>query len=279
MSTVAILGAGALGGSLAHKLAERNRIRTVRLIDPVPGIAAGKALDIQQARPIGRFHTRVAAGELDAVVGATVVVVTGPADGPDTDWTGGAALALLNEVTGLTRRTPILCAGATHGPLVSSAVRQLGIGPRQILGSAPAALVSGLRAHVALEANASPSDVLINLLGVPPARSVVPWSSATVGGYPLQDRLSPPQLARLRGRVERLWPPGPYTLASVAAQIIETMLAGGSRRAFACFVAEEPSEAETARSVGVTLNADGIASVVAPRLSPAEQVQLDNALA
>ena len=39
----------------------------------------------------------------DAVIGAAAVVVTGPADTPEEDWQGEAALALLERVAGLTR--------------------------------------------------------------------------------------------------------------------------------------------------------------------------------
>ena len=49
MPQIAIIGAGALGGALAHKLASRNRLAEVRLIDPAESVAQGKALDIVQS--------------------------------------------------------------------------------------------------------------------------------------------------------------------------------------------------------------------------------------
>ena len=279
MSLIAILGAGTLGGALAHKLAGRDRVRAVRLIDPASGVAAGKALDIQQAGAVERFDTRVtAAGEVDAVIGAAAVVVTGPADTPEEDWQGEAALVLLDRVAGLTRHTPIVCAGASQGALVANGVQQLGIDRKRIFGSAPGALVSGLRALVALEAGVSPGEVAINLLGVPPTYPVVPWSSATIGGYPLEDTLTPPQLARLRVRFEHLWPPGPFVLASAAARVVEALAVGGARRTFACFVGEGSREGPGARSVGVTLGPGGIEEILPATLSRLEQVRLENAL-
>ena len=44
MSFIAIAGAGAIGGALAHKLASRGRVPDVRLIDADVSIARGKAL-------------------------------------------------------------------------------------------------------------------------------------------------------------------------------------------------------------------------------------------
>ena len=61
MSSAAILGAGAVGSAIAQRLAERGRVREVRLIDENGPVAAGKALDILQSGPIGRYDTRLTA--------------------------------------------------------------------------------------------------------------------------------------------------------------------------------------------------------------------------
>jgi len=279
MSIIAILGAGTLGGMLAHKLAERERVRVVRLIDPVSTVASGKALDIRQAGPLEQFDTQVVATkEIEAVSTATAIVVTGPADTPDEDWYGEAALRLLGQVANLTLRAPIICAGASQGPLVANGVRRLGINPKRIFGSAPWAFLSSLKALVALEARVSPSEVVINLLGVPPAHSVITWSSATISGCPLEDTLSPPQLVRLRNQAELLWPPGPYALTSAAARIVEALADGGTQRTFTCFVAKSQEEKLGVQSVGVTLGSGGIEDILSVTLSSLEQVRLDNAL-
>ena len=92
MVGVAVLGAGDLGGALAHKLAARDRVRSVCLIDASREVAAAKALDIRQAGPIERFGTRVTAGTLDAVVGTGVVVVADPAGPPGREEFGTRAV-------------------------------------------------------------------------------------------------------------------------------------------------------------------------------------------
>ena len=113
VSIVAVVGADALGGSIAHKLAGRGRCEEVRLIDPAGGIAAGKALDIQQAGAVEGFHTRVTAhDDLDAACGAAVVVLAGPAGGPDAG--GGAALAALQRLRLIARHAVCVCAGVAH---------------------------------------------------------------------------------------------------------------------------------------------------------------------
>ena len=59
MQTVAILGAGELGGSVARTLATADVARHVVLVDKAGQVAAGKALDILQSGPVEGFHTRV----------------------------------------------------------------------------------------------------------------------------------------------------------------------------------------------------------------------------
>src|SRR5439155_1538650 len=59
MTTVAILGAGDLGGAVAQALAARDRVARVVLIDPGTTVAAGKALDIQQSGAVHAFHAKL----------------------------------------------------------------------------------------------------------------------------------------------------------------------------------------------------------------------------
>ncbi len=278
MARVAIVGAGELGGALAHKLAGRDRVGSVCLIDSARGVAAGKALDIRQSGPIERSGTRLTAGGMDAVVGSGVVVVADPAGPPDEDPRDDSGPARMERIAGLAGNAPILCAGADGGALVARAVRELGIARARIVGSAPEALAAGLRALIALEADVSPAQVAVQVLGRPPEHPVVAWSGASAGGGPLEDRLSLPALARVRRRFARLWPPGPYALASAAARVVEALAAGGSRRVFTCFVADESRRSPSAPVVPVLLNASGVGELVAPALSPSERVQLDSAL-
>ena len=52
MRAIAIIGAGELGGALAHVLARRHAAAAVHLIDDSGRVAEGKALDLMQAAAI-----------------------------------------------------------------------------------------------------------------------------------------------------------------------------------------------------------------------------------
>jgi malate/lactate dehydrogenase len=58
MREVAIVGAGELGGAVAHVLARRDAVRSIVLADESGRVAAGKALDIAQAAPVEGFATQ-----------------------------------------------------------------------------------------------------------------------------------------------------------------------------------------------------------------------------
>ena len=89
MSVVAILGAGEIGGAVARALAIRARVGVVRLIDDAANIAAGKALDLNQASPIIGSDTKIESSEdYSAVAGAIAIILADPAGTPGTEWSG-----------------------------------------------------------------------------------------------------------------------------------------------------------------------------------------------
>jgi malate dehydrogenase len=278
MREVAVVGAGELGGAVAHVLARRDVVRSLVLVDESDRVAAGKALDIAQAAPVERFATQLSGTtELAKVAGASVVIVAERASGGP--WSTEEGLLLLTRLTRAAPRAAILCAGASCRELIDRGVRELRIDRRRLFGSAPEALAAGARALTALAANSSPREVALSVLGVPPSHTVIAWEAATIAGFALTRQMDEPSRRRLAARIAALWPPGSYALASAAAAVIEAM-AGRSRRRAICFVAPDTSSGTRTRTAAlpVRLASDGIAEVMTPMLSHAEQVSLDNAM-
>ena len=156
MIDVAILGAGELGGSIAHVLARRGRVHRIQLIDPAGQVAAGKALDICQTAPVEGFTTPVrGTTDLSRVAGSHLVIVADQAK-PQAD---ADDLLRLTQISELASQAVVLCAGAEGRTLVERGVRELRYGRARLFGSAPEALVAGVRALVALQAQCSVRDV------------------------------------------------------------------------------------------------------------------------
>lgn len=274
MLSVSIVGAGELGGALARTLAGRARFRRIRLIDDEKSVAAGKALDIQQAGPIESYDVRMTGeSDVDAAVGSAVVVIADRASGGE--WASEAGLMLVRRLLDLGVTVPFVFAGAATRELIERASVELPIARARLVGSAPEALVSAVRALVALEANASPRDVGLAVIGVPPQRAVVPWSDASIGGFSAARLLDASAIARIERRLPALWPPGPYALASAAARVSEAV-ALGSRRVFCCFTAVGAHG--TCASVPVALGDGGVADVVIPTLDTRERVMFENSV-
>ena len=275
MSFVAIIGSGPLGGAITHKLASRDRVREVRLIDTEERIAQGKALDILHASPIDGFSTRVvAAGSLTAAAGAAAIVIADAADGQG-EFSGEGGLGLLRQIAAIEASAPIVCAGASQRGLIGRAVTELHIGSSRIVGSAPFALESALRALAGLSIDVSGVDITLSVVGVPPDAAVVAWEEASAFAQPLASQMAAHEIAALNARLPGLWPPGPYALASAAARIAEAIV-NGSRRRVSCFVAVGRGRVG---AMPVELWEDGVRRVIEPVLTQQERTRLENALA
>jgi malate dehydrogenase len=277
MSFVAIVGSGALGGAVAHALALRDRVAEVRLIDSNESIARGKALDILQSSPIDRFGTRVAAADrIDAAAGASVIVI---ADSTSNDeHAGEEGLALLRRLIRVGGTAPVLCAGALQRDLIARAVSELGVPRTRIIGSAPFALESAMRALVGLAVDGSGVEVSLRVFGVPPRGAFAAWADASAHGQPLTAQLPPHAMAALSARIPRLWPQGPYALGTAAARVAEALV-HGSRRRFTCFVALEAGSRRAAvAAMPVQLRRGGVDRVVEPLLTRQEKTLLENAI-
>jgi malate dehydrogenase len=278
MKEVAIVGAGDLGGALAHVLARRDAARSIRLIDERAQPAAGKALDIAQAAPIEGFAAQLsAASDWATAAGADVIVVADRFGGGE--WSGDDGLRLVRDLTRSAPAAVIVCAGASQRELIDGAVRELPVDRRRLVGSAPEALAAGARALVALALNGSARDVSLSVLGVPPAHAVVPWQDATVAGFALTRLVDEAARRRIAARVPALWPPGAYALATAAALTIDA-IAWRTRRLVSCFVGPDTSaglQSKTA-AMPVRLGPAGVVEVVAPSLSVVERIALENAV-
>lgn len=279
MSTIAIIGAGDLGGAVAQALASRDRVRRVVIVDASANVAAGKALDIQQSGAVDAFHTRLAAtGDLDAVVGAAACIVADRAGSPAAEWQGDDGLAMLGRLIPYLADAPIVFAGALQTQLMQHLATETGAPRERLIGSAPEAFASAVRAIVAVEAQCSPGEVSLAVLGTPPAL-VVPWSEASIGGYALERVLTQVQITRLDARAVRLWPPGPFTLGAAAARMAEAIVTS-SRRTFSALtpLGGEFGVRNRIGALPVLLSRAGIAGVRVPALNTRERVRVESSL-
>ena len=275
VSTVAILGAGPIGASIAHRLSQRQRVRGVLLIDANGSAASGKALDIRQSGPVEHFDTIVQASDnvLDAI-GAAVIVLADEMSG--TEWEGERGLALVMQLARAGAKAPIVFAGPQQVWLMEKSFSEVRVAPDRLIGSAPSAVASAARAWTGLELGLASVDVAV--VGRPP-QFVVGWSAASVGGALVSERVAPHRLLAVSQSMTRLWPPGPLAIASATAPIVEALVSG-SRTLHPAMTLLDGVLGARARAVMLPL-ALGHGRVIShqmPSLSPQERTELMNAI-
>lgn len=289
MSTLVIVGAGDIGGTVARHAARAGVVRRILLVDDAAEPAAGKALDLAQAAPVDGYTAQVAAASDPAVVaGAACIVVADGFGPPSREWQGEDGLALVRRLAELEPVAPIICAGAEQIDLVERGVLELGVERRRLFGSAPEAVRAAIVSLAALEAECAPAEVSLAVLGRPPARLVVPWDEAAIGGRAAPHVLSAAALARLDDRIARLWPPGPRTLGAAAARLVHVCLTRSPRQPAAFVVPDRlgdagrpdavPALAQRGAALPVILGPRGVARIIVPPLSTRDRVRFETAL-
>lgn len=284
MRSIVILGAGELGASLARQLAAADIASRVLLVDDARAVAEGKALDIRQASPVDRYTTPVDGTDDPSVaVGADAIVladrVTAPAGAATNEWHGDAGVGLLQRLAHLNPRALLLCGGARQLEMVERGVRELGLPRERLIGSAPEGLRAGIVSMTSLEAGCPPSEISLTVVGRPPGEIIVPWEDASIGGRRASEVLTPPAITRLDGRLGRLWPPGPLTLASAATRLLRAA-ATRSRQSISAFVAITRDEGDRGRvaMLPVVVAGSSVSAVLRPTLSTRDRVRLDTVL-
>lgn len=271
MATVAILGAGPLGGSSAFALASAGSCGRIVIVDEARDVAAGKALDVAQAGPLTGSDTRLfGTDRIEDAAGADLVVLADRAGGAG-EWQGEAGLAQLARLRQVNPDAAILLAGVSQAWLAERAVIELEVAPGHVAGSAPLALEGGCRTLVGAAAGASPLDVALGVVGRPPRTWLPVWEHATVAARPLEQLLDAPALRVLDARCRVLWPPDVQALASAAAAVAGAWLAR-SRRTLTCLAVVPPE----ARALAVPLSFEsGLAEPGRLALPPRVRSALD----
>ena len=275
MSRVAILGAGPLGAAVAHKLAERQRVRAIALIDAEAEVARGKALDLLQTGPVDGVDVALSgAGDVLAAAGAGVIVVADRVVGGE--WQGEDGLALVRQLVRAGTTAPFVFAGASQTWLLEAAQAELGVPGHRLIGTASSGLVTAVRALSAAEVGHS--SVEVTVVGRPPS-FVIAWSAATVGGSLVTERAPAHRLLSISNALPRLWPPGPQAIAAATADVIAALV-NGSRRLYPAttILDGEFGARHVAAMLTLEFGPGRVLKRVIPTLSPQERTELQNSL-
>jgi malate dehydrogenase len=196
---IALIGAGQIGGTLAH-LAGIRELGEVVLFDVVDGTPQGKALDLSQAAPIEGYRpTFKGANEYAEIKDADVVIVTAGVPrkpGMSRDDLIEINLKVMEQVgAGLRKYAPeafVICVTNPLDAMVWALQKTSGLPRNKVVGMAGILDSARFRYFLSEEFDVSPEDITAMVLGGHGDTMVPLIRYSTVAGIPL------PDLVRLR---------------------------------------------------------------------------------
>lgn len=194
---IALIGAGQIGGTLAH-IAAQKELGDVVLFDIAEGTPQGKALDIAESGPSARFDAAVSgANNYEAIAGADVCIVTAGVPrkpGMSRDDLLGINLKVMKAVgEGIKQHAPnafVICITNPLDAMVWALREFSGLPHEKVVGMAGVLDSARFRHFLSLEFGVSMKDVTAFVLGGHGDTMVPLVRYSTVAGIPLPDLVS-----------------------------------------------------------------------------------------
>ena len=202
---IALIGAGQIGGTLAH-LAGLKELGDIVLFDIQEGIPDGKGLDIAQSAPVDGFDTRIAGTQsYETIEGADVVIVTAGVarkPGMSRDDLLEINLKVMEQVgAGIKKYAPhafVICITNPLDAMVWALQKFSGLPANMVCGMAGVLDSSRFRHFLASEFDVSVEDVTAFVLGGHGDTMVPLTRYSTVAGIPLTDLVKMGWLTKAR---------------------------------------------------------------------------------
>jgi malate dehydrogenase len=207
---IALIGAGNIGGTLAH-LALIRRLGDVVLFDVVEGMPQGKALDLFEGGPIEGFDADIrGTNDYKDIAGADVCIVTaGLARKPGMsrdDLLATNSKIMKSVAEGIRTHAPNSFVIVISNPLdamVTLCKRETGFPKNRVVGMAGVLDTSRFRHFLATELGISVEDVSAFVLGGHGDDMVPVRSACTVGGAPVTSFIADARLKEIEDRTRK----------------------------------------------------------------------------
>ncbi|MFH0887489.1 MAG: malate dehydrogenase [bacterium] len=196
MSKITVIGAGNVGATAAQRVVEKNLADTV-LVDIVPGIPQGKALDIYQSAPIEGFDKKIiGTNDFSQIDGSDIVIITAgiprkPGMSRE-DLLKTNAEVIISVVNHIKKYAPDSIIITVTNPLdimTQLAQKVSGFPHNRVLGMAGILDSARFRAFIAMETKAPVSDIEAMVLGGHGDAMVPLPEYTTVKGKPISEVL------------------------------------------------------------------------------------------
>ncbi len=191
---IALIGAGNIGGTLAH-LAAQKELGDIVLFDVVEGVPQGKALDLSQCGPVEGFDAKLTGtNDYADIAGADVIIVTAGVPrkpGMSRDDLLGINLKVMKAVgEGIKNHAPdafVICITNPLDAMVWALREFSGLPHNKVVGMAGVLDSARFSTFLAQEFNVSVRDVTSFVLGGHGDTMVPVVEYSTVKGIPVPD--------------------------------------------------------------------------------------------
>jgi len=294
---IALIGAGNIGGTLAHLIGLKE-LGDVVMFDVFPGVAAGKALDIMQSGPVDGFDSHmIGTKDYAEIAGSDVVIVTAgfprmPGMSRD-DLIGKNAGVIAEVAEGIKTHCPdafVICITNPLDAMVWVMKEKSGLPAHKVVGMAGVLDSSRFQLFLAQEFGVSVEDVTAFVLGGHGDTMVPLTRYSTVAGIPVPDLIAMGWTTQAKidaivertanggGEIVKLLERGSafYAPAASAIAMAEAYLKD-KKRVLPCaaFLTGEYGQKDMYVGVPVVIGAGGIERIVEIKLNPDEQAAFD----
>jgi malate dehydrogenase len=297
---IALIGAGQIGGTLAH-LAALKELGDIVLFDIAEGTPQGKALDLAESGPVNGFDVALAGSNgYEAIAGADVVIVTAGVPrkpGMSRDDLLDINLKVMGSVSSGIRQFAasafVICITNPLDAMVWALQKASTLPANKIVGMAGVLDSARFRYFLAQELHVSVEDVTAFVLGGHGDDMVPSLRYSTVAGIPLPDLVKmgwttqealDAIVARTRkggGEIVGLLQTGSafYAPAASAIAMAESYLKD-KRRVFPCAVKLNGEYGVRDLYVGVpaVIGANGVEKIVEVTLDPTENQMFEKSV-
>ena len=195
MSKISLIGAGQIGGTLAHLIGTKELVKEVVLFDVASGIAKGKALDIAQSSSVDGFNVKLSGTDnYEDIKNSDVIIITAGVPrkpGMSRDDLLGINLKIIKQVAqGIKKNSPdafVICITNPLDVMVMALQKYSGLPANKVVGMAGILDSSRFKLFLSLELNVPVKDIEAMVMGGH-GDTMVPLPRFTkVSGKPLLD--------------------------------------------------------------------------------------------
>jgi malate dehydrogenase len=289
---ISVFGAGFVGSTVAQRCADRE-LGDVLLIDIVPDMPKGKALDLFESSPVERFDARVeGTNNADDVKGSDIVVITSgiprkPGMSRD-DLLKTNANIVHSVVDKIKEHAPTAVIITVTNPLdvmTFVAHQRSGFPKQRVIGMAGVLDSARMASFVAMELNVSVKDISPMVLGGHGDTMVPLPRYTTVSGIPITDLMPTDRIEAINKRTQsggaeivNLLKTGSayYAPGSSVVAMVESIVKD-QRRVLPCCVLLEGEYGLKGSWQGVpcVLGKGGVEKILELKLNDAEKKLLD----